>query len=78
MTSLVSSPEAFELDSKAGSPVTLYPLIGRVLELYQIFARLVIHLPTPKICDCRIAGRWNPHLARILPDAHRSRSVPEA
>lgn len=62
MTSLVSSPEAFELDSKAGNPVTLSPLIRRVLELYQIFARLVIH---PKLARRLSGGRSKTHAIYI-------------
>jgi hypothetical protein len=30
-----------------------------------MLAQLVIHPPTPKICDCRIVYGWNPRLARI-------------
>jgi hypothetical protein len=61
MTSLVSSSEAFELSSKAGSPVTQSPL-WRVTRLYQIPNMLVIS----QIYGCSL-------LARILPDARLRR-----
>lgn len=79
MTCLVAGSEAFELDSKAGSPVTLSPLLfGRVAQLYHtrlqrqrwlVSSSVSSLLATPKRSDT------TPRLARILPDARLRQSA---
>jgi hypothetical protein len=71
MTTLAGRSEAFELDSKAGSPETLSPL-WRVSQLYHtrllpksllVSSSVSSLLASPKRSDT------TPRLARILPDA---------
>jgi hypothetical protein len=75
MTCLVTGSEAFELDSKAGSPETLSPL-WRVSQFYHarlcprsllVSSSVSSLLAAPKRSDT------TPRLARILPDAHPKR-----
>lgn len=70
MTRLVAGSEAFELSSKAGRPVTLSPLVGRVPKLYNTAGDLLVSSLSPSLFYAPLGTRlWGGSSSR----SHSSR-----